>query len=54
MIRAVLKKGTVPSVMKRSVELLGIPVGPARLPVMELDPKVDDDIREMLRFYHLI
>ena len=53
-IRAVLKKGTVPSVMKRSVELLGIPVGPARLPVMELDPKVDDDIREMLRFYHLI
>ena len=26
-IRAVLKKGTVPSVMKRSVELLGIPVG---------------------------
>ncbi len=53
-IRAVLKKGTVPSVMKRSVELLGIPVGPARLPVMEVDPKVDDDIREMLRFYHLI
>ena len=53
-IRAVLKKGTVPSVMKRSVELLGIPVGPARLPVLELEPQVDEEIKEMLKFYGLM
>ncbi len=52
-IRDVLKKGTVPSVMKRSVELLGIPVGPARYPVQELDRQVDEDIMEMLKFYNL-
>lgn len=53
-IRAVLKKGTVPSVMKRSVELLGIPVGPARYPVLETDPQVDEEIKEMLRFYKIL
>lgn len=52
-IRGVLKLGTVPSVMKRSVELLGIPVGPARLPVSETSPEVDEKIKEMLKAYHL-
>ncbi|MDM8293048.1 4-hydroxy-tetrahydrodipicolinate synthase [Faecalicoccus pleomorphus] len=53
-IRGVLKLGTVPSVMKRSVELLGISVGPARLPVSEVKPEVDEKIKEMLKAYHLI
>lgn len=53
-IRGVLKLGTVPSVMKRSVELLGISVGPARLPVLEVKPEVDEKIKEMLKAYHLI
>ncbi|MDB7980666.1 4-hydroxy-tetrahydrodipicolinate synthase [Faecalicoccus pleomorphus] len=52
--RGVLKLGTVPSVMKRSVELLGISVGPARLPVSEVKPEVDEKIKEMLKAYHLI
>lgn len=51
-IRGVLKLGTVPSVMKRSVELLGISVGPARLPVSEVKPEVDEKIKEMLKAYH--
>lgn len=53
-IRGVLKLGTVPSIMKRSVELLGISVGPARLPVSEVKPEVDEKIKEMLKAYHLI
>ena len=40
--------------MKRSVELLGISVGPARLPVSEVKPEVDEKIKEMLKAYHLI
>ena len=52
-IRGVLKLGTVPSVMKRSVELLGIPVGPARLPVKEVEKEADQAIEEMLNKYGL-
>lgn len=52
-IRKVLKFGTVPSVIKRSVELLGIPVGPARKPVLEVNQNVDKQIEEMLRYYKL-
>lgn len=50
-IRNVLKLGTVPSVMKRAVELLGIPVGPARLPVKEVGS--DIQIIDMLKKYGL-
>lgn len=54
-LRGVLKFGTVPSIMKRSVELAGIAaVGPARKPVMETTPEVDEKIREMLKHYKLI
>lgn len=52
-IRNVITLGTVPSVMKRAVELLGIPVGPARLPVKELDRKEDEKIIKMLQAYGL-
>ncbi|QIK69436.1 4-hydroxy-tetrahydrodipicolinate synthase [Erysipelothrix sp. HDW6C] len=53
-LRGVLKYGTVPSIMKRAVELAGIaPVGPARLPVQETTSDVDLKIREMLSYYNL-
>lgn len=54
-LRGVLKLGTVPSIIKRSIELANIsPVGPARKPVRETMPVVDEKIREMLKHYQLI
>lgn len=48
-LRKVLKLGTVPSVLKRSMELAGIAeVGPARLPVRRVSEEVDKQILEML------
>ncbi|MEG0470012.1 4-hydroxy-tetrahydrodipicolinate synthase [Amedibacillus sp. YH-ame6] len=53
-IRGVLPLGTVPSVMKRAVELAGIAeVGPARKPVRECTKEDDVKIKEMLAYYHL-
>lgn len=53
-LRGVLKLGTVPSVMKRAVELAKIAeVGPARKPVQELSKEDDAKILEMLKYYHL-
>jgi 4-hydroxy-tetrahydrodipicolinate synthase len=54
-LRGVLKLGTVPSILKRSVELANIAaVGPARKPVSETTPEVDGKIKEMLKYYKLI
>ena len=54
-LRATLPLGTVPSVMKRAVELANIaPVGPARKPVNELSLETDKKIKEMLKYYKLI
>lgn len=54
-LRGVLKLGTVPSVLKKAVEISGILVGPARLPVMEInDDEVVEKIREMLRYYKFL
>lgn len=53
-LRGVLKLGTVPSAMKRSVELAGIAeVGSARMPVQELSKEDDEKIIEMLKYYGL-
>lgn len=53
-LRDVLKLGTVPSIMKRSVELAKIAeVGPARKPVREVNQEVDEKIKEMLNYYKL-
>ena len=46
-LRGVLKLGTVPSAMKRSVELA------ARMPVQELSKEDDEKIIEMLKYYGL-
>lgn len=53
-LRQVLKLGTVPSVLKRSLALAGIPVGPARLPATMPIPAVEEKIREMLQYYGLL
>ncbi|CUH97334.1 hypothetical protein P22_3461 [Propionispora sp. 2/2-37] len=50
-LRAVLKLGTVPSILKKAVQLSGIPVGPARLPVAEPGEEVIGKIREVLEYY---
>lgn len=51
-IRSVLGLGTVPSVMKRAVELANIAtVGPARKPVQALNEESDCKILEALAYY---
>lgn len=53
-LRSALKLGTVPAILKRALELAKIAdVGPARKPVAETTPQVDEQIIEMLKFYHL-
>lgn len=52
-LRDVLKLGTVPSVLKKAVQLTGIPVGPARYPVCELSEESVNKIKEMLAYYQL-
>lgn len=53
-LRGVLKLGTVPSILKKSVELSGIPVGLARLPVTEPNKEAVEKIVEMLNYYKLV
>ncbi len=53
-LRSVLRLGTVPSILKKSLELSGIPVGPARLPVTEPDEETVKKIKEMLDYYKII
>jgi 4-hydroxy-tetrahydrodipicolinate synthase len=54
-LSAVNRKGTMPCVLKRSVELANIAdVGPGRLPAMEADERLDADIREMLKHYGIL
>lgn len=54
-LRGTLKLGTVPSILKRAIELADISkVGPARQPVKETTPSVDKEIRNMLSYYDLI
>lgn len=52
-LRGVLKLGTVPSVMKRAVTLLGINVGDARYPVSKLPVEADEQIKAALAYYKL-
>lgn len=50
-IRNILHMGSTPQTLKRSLELAGIPVGPARKPVAETPAEVDGPILEMLDHY---
>ncbi len=53
-LRGVLKLGSVPSVIKRCVTLLGNDVGDARLPVSPLGQSHDVAILDALRYYGLV
>ena len=50
-IRDVLHMGSTPQTLKRALELAGVPVGPARRPVAETTPGVDEKVRAMLDHY---
>ncbi|MDT2600209.1 4-hydroxy-tetrahydrodipicolinate synthase [Enterococcus hulanensis] len=53
-LRKVLPLGTVPSILKRAIELAGIAkVGPARLPVEEVSVQAEEKIKNMLSHYQL-
>lgn len=52
-LRAALKLGTVPSILKKAVHLAGIPVGNARYPVCEPDEETTQKVIEMLAYYHM-
>ncbi|MGG5330126.1 4-hydroxy-tetrahydrodipicolinate synthase [Enterococcus sp. AZ163] len=53
-LRSVLKLGTVPVILKRSVELAGIAeVGTTRGPVMEPNSETDQRIKAMLSYYQI-
>jgi 4-hydroxy-tetrahydrodipicolinate synthase len=52
-LRRVCKLATIPSAIKRAVTLSGIDVGEARLPVLPVANEVDQQIRDMLNYYHI-
>lgn len=53
-LRKVLPLGTVPSILKRAIEMAGIAeVGPARRPVQETNKQADAKIEKMLQYYRL-
>jgi 4-hydroxy-tetrahydrodipicolinate synthase len=50
-LRDVMKLGNPNSVIKRAMNLLGYPVGPAREPVGGINPKIDAELRKVFEFY---
>jgi len=50
-LRDVMKLGNPNSVIKRAMNLLGHPVGPAREPVGGVSPKIDDELRKAFGHY---
>lgn len=50
-IRDILHLGSTPQTLKRSLELAGYPVGPARFPVNEVADGIDERIVAMLDHY---
>lgn len=50
-LRRILKLGTIPSVIKKTVVLNGINVGPARLPVSEPNDEAMSEIKKVVENY---
>lgn len=50
-LRDVMKQGNPNSVIKRAMNLLGYPVGPARKPVSGINPKIDEELKKAFEFY---
>lgn len=53
-LRRILKLGTIPSVMKKTIVLNGINVGTARLPVTEPTGEVLEEIKRVVENYRTI
>ncbi|MRG85013.1 4-hydroxy-tetrahydrodipicolinate synthase [Salinibacillus xinjiangensis] len=51
MLREASSMASTPAVFKKAMELLGIPVGPPRLPVKEIPKDVENKIIEILKHY---
>ncbi|HUK99887.1 MAG TPA: 4-hydroxy-tetrahydrodipicolinate synthase [Nitrospirota bacterium] len=49
--RDVMKMGNPNSVVKRAMNLLGYPVGPAREPVSGMNPKIDEALLKAFEYY---
>ncbi|QXE17867.1 4-hydroxy-tetrahydrodipicolinate synthase [Clostridium sp. 001] len=50
-LRDTFKYGTLPSILKKAVELYSIPVGPPRLPAAEPTGQALEKVKEMVKFY---
>ncbi|WP_208587724.1 4-hydroxy-tetrahydrodipicolinate synthase [Gracilibacillus suaedae] len=50
-LRSSFQYGTIPSVLKKTVEMRGIPVGPPKLPVSEASGETLEKIKEVLKLY---
>jgi 4-hydroxy-tetrahydrodipicolinate synthase len=50
-LRDVMKLGNPNSVVKRAMNLLGYPVGPAREPASGTNPKIDDELKKAFALY---
>jgi 4-hydroxy-tetrahydrodipicolinate synthase len=50
-LRDAFKYGTVPSVLKKAVELYSVPVGPPKMPVSEVTGDTLVKVSEMVEFY---
>ncbi|MEH7419112.1 4-hydroxy-tetrahydrodipicolinate synthase [Neobacillus drentensis] len=50
-LRDAFKYGTLPSVLKKAVELYSIPVGPPKMPVAEIAGDALEKVTEMVEFY---
>lgn len=50
-LRDVMKMGNPNSVVKRAMNLLGYPVGPARQPVGSVSPEIDEALRQAFALY---
>jgi 4-hydroxy-tetrahydrodipicolinate synthase len=49
--RDVMAMGNPNSVVKRAMNLMGYPVGPARRPACGLSPKIDEELLKVLKLY---
>ncbi|MFA1820035.1 4-hydroxy-tetrahydrodipicolinate synthase [Virgibacillus oceani] len=50
-LRETFQLGTIPSVLKKLMELAGTPVGPPRLPVKEVSGDTINELKEILKIY---
>lgn len=50
-IRNVFKLGSIPSVLKESLNKIGLDAGPTRLPVLPVTASAEDEINQMIEHY---